>query len=326
MILKNGKRLDGMGDSMPIGSVIEYNGTDIPDGWEILPGDANVYIGASAPSEGQEAWIIKGKNLVNNNVLLWEEGHYAMENGWKAGYGGERIRINYLIPVSPDTTYYANTFNDEYNFVIRAYDKDKNFTYSIGGIGNGDTFTTNSTAYYIGVALYSPSATELTYDTYLSMIKDFTIKPFICLASEPDKNYEPYIAKEIRIKNTDNNTYTEFYKEERYNKNIYSFDEHVIGTWVDGRPLYRKIVVCGALPNSAEKKTPHLISNLDLIVSMYGVAKKPGYVFTLPFSSTDPSASMYVFVNDGDVVIGTGKDRTGFTESYITLEYVKTIN
>lgn len=37
MILKNGKRLDGMGDSMPIGSVIEYNGTDIPDGWEILP-------------------------------------------------------------------------------------------------------------------------------------------------------------------------------------------------------------------------------------------------------------------------------------------------
>lgn len=36
MILKNGKRLDGMGDSMPIGSVIEYNGTDIPDGWEIV--------------------------------------------------------------------------------------------------------------------------------------------------------------------------------------------------------------------------------------------------------------------------------------------------
>jgi hypothetical protein len=34
MILKNGKRLDGMGDSMPIGSIIEYNGTDIPDGWE----------------------------------------------------------------------------------------------------------------------------------------------------------------------------------------------------------------------------------------------------------------------------------------------------
>ena len=34
MILKNGKRIDGMGDSMPIGSIIEYNGTDIPDGWE----------------------------------------------------------------------------------------------------------------------------------------------------------------------------------------------------------------------------------------------------------------------------------------------------
>ena len=36
MILKNGKRLDGIGDSMPIGSIIEYNGTDIPDGWEVI--------------------------------------------------------------------------------------------------------------------------------------------------------------------------------------------------------------------------------------------------------------------------------------------------
>lgn len=36
MILKNGKRLDGMGDSMPIGSIVEYNGTDIPDGWELI--------------------------------------------------------------------------------------------------------------------------------------------------------------------------------------------------------------------------------------------------------------------------------------------------
>ena len=38
MILKNGKRLDGMGDSLPIGSIIEYNGTDIPDGWELVAG------------------------------------------------------------------------------------------------------------------------------------------------------------------------------------------------------------------------------------------------------------------------------------------------
>lgn len=40
MILKNGKRIDGLGDSMPIGSVIEYNGTDIPDGWEKVEEEA----------------------------------------------------------------------------------------------------------------------------------------------------------------------------------------------------------------------------------------------------------------------------------------------
>ena len=36
MILKNGKRVDGIADALPIGSVIEYSGTDIPDGWEIV--------------------------------------------------------------------------------------------------------------------------------------------------------------------------------------------------------------------------------------------------------------------------------------------------
>lgn len=34
MIVKNGKRLDGMGDSMPIGSIIEFDGTEVPDGWK----------------------------------------------------------------------------------------------------------------------------------------------------------------------------------------------------------------------------------------------------------------------------------------------------
>jgi hypothetical protein len=36
MILKNGKRLDGIADALPIGSIIEYDGTEIPDGWEVL--------------------------------------------------------------------------------------------------------------------------------------------------------------------------------------------------------------------------------------------------------------------------------------------------
>lgn len=41
MILKNGKRIDGIGDSMPIGSIIEYNGMEIPDGWEQFEEELN---------------------------------------------------------------------------------------------------------------------------------------------------------------------------------------------------------------------------------------------------------------------------------------------
>jgi hypothetical protein len=43
MIIKNGKRLDGMGDSMPIGSIIEFDGTEIPDGYEVVADEVILY-------------------------------------------------------------------------------------------------------------------------------------------------------------------------------------------------------------------------------------------------------------------------------------------
>lgn len=58
-----------MGDSMPIGSIVEYNGTDIPDGWEILPGDANVYIGSKEPENKQEVWIQKSENILPLTII-----------------------------------------------------------------------------------------------------------------------------------------------------------------------------------------------------------------------------------------------------------------
>lgn len=322
MILKNGKRIDGLGDNLPIGSVVEYNGTDIPDGWEILPGDANVYVGAEEPTNGQEVWIKQGKNIIPNISTLWEEGHYSMDNGLKAGYNGGRTRLCYLVEVKPNTTYYCNTFNQDYNFVIRAYDKNKSFTYSIGGLDNGSTFTTNSSACYLGVAIYSPVTDKLTYDEYMAMLANATIKPFICLNSYDDKNYEPYVTKEIRVGK--DGVYEIFHAEQMCNKERYSDTEHIVGEWIDGRALYAKTISCGALPNTTEKKISHYIDNLDMVVDLRGMAIKDGYSFPIPFaSSADSISCIHVFVNNGDIVIGAGKDRTSFTQSYITIKYTK---
>ena len=51
-------------------------------------------------------------------------------------------------------------------------------------------------------------------------------------------------------------------------KEVYSTEEQVVGTWIDGKPIYRKVIDFGALPNSTLKQVPHGISDIDAIVSL----------------------------------------------------------
>lgn len=48
------------------------------------------------------------------------------------------------------------------------------------------------------------------------------------------------------------------------NNNVFSFEETRIGTWVDGKPLYRKMIYFGALPNNAVKSVPVNVENIDI--------------------------------------------------------------
>ena len=45
----------------------------------------------------------------------------------------------------------------------------------------------------------------------------------------------------------------------------YSTDEQVIGKWTDGKPLYRKVVEIGSLPNNKAQTYNHNISNMDML-------------------------------------------------------------
>jgi hypothetical protein len=325
MILKNGKRLDGMGDSMPIGSVIEYNGTDIPDGWEILPGDANVYVGSDLPTDKQEVWIKRGKNLISNNFFLWEPGHYAMEDGFKSSYKG-RVRFSQLIPVSPNTTYYCNTFKEGYAFVIRAYDENKNFTYSIGGISDTNVFTTNSSAYYIGVAIYGLSNEDTTFKEYVSLLLSESITPLICLNSCDNKDYEPYIPREIRLKNTNSNAYEIFYCADDYGELQYSESETIIGKWLNGSPLYKRTYVVPSLGDVGTLTVPFDIDDLHEVVNMYGSATNGATFFTLPSYRGAPGLGIIIYADrNNGFTIEKESNRTDYW-AYLTIEYTKRID
>lgn len=109
--------------------------------------------------------------------------------------------------------------------------------------------------------------------------------------------------------------------------NNFSTDEKVIGTWIDGKPLYQKTVDCGALPNNTYKQIEHNISNLDKIVYINGISfKNDSSKETKPVSFASTSGSTYNISADAYadyIYITTGSDRTGF-HGYVTLRYTKT--
>lgn len=110
---------------------------------------------------------------------------------------------------------------------------------------------------------------------------------------------EPTTGEEVWIDNTnkkiytknDNGVYEEFYNEEEHNKVNYSTEEQVIGTWINGKPIYRKIFKDLPLTtgNGVEIAA---ISNLDVVISLkgmvfhniYGGQWKPANYY---FSSSD---------------------------------------
>ena len=106
----------------------------------------------------------------------------------------------------------------------------------------------------------------------------------------------------------------------------YSTDEQLTGgTWIDGKPIYRKVIDFGALPNSTLKQVPHGISNIDAIVSFNGVTFAKNKTATpIPYVYTDSINTVSLFLEGTNVCIQTFGDKTSYINTYVTLEYTKT--
>lgn len=131
------------------------------------------------------------KNLISGSINDWEEGHYSQTTGLKESYAN-RLRLKELIKVQPDTAYYANTFsNNTYNLVLREYDKYKNIINNVGGASDGGIFKTTKDTKFISVSLYNrlDAGAPLYFEDFKKLFEAGTIKPFMCLNSESNKDY-----------------------------------------------------------------------------------------------------------------------------------------
>lgn len=106
----------------------------------------------------------------------------------------------------------------------------------------------------------------------------------------------------------------------------YSETEQEVGTWIDGSPVYEKVVDLGALPNNTTKNIAHNISNLGLLISAtFAATDGNGQYFIMPHVVANRDYIGYqvsVYVTSENVVIEVGSNRSGYS-GYAILRYTK---
>ena len=113
----------------------------------------------------------------------------------------------------------------------------------------------------------------------------------------------------------------------------YNTEEKLTGeTWIDGKPIYRKILVetPGALGEGGkwvQIKFNHGISNFDSIVNARGFIKQApsaNYWYILPFSGASGGNQTFIsYVESSQVILETNDNWGADRIWYIILEYTK---
>lgn len=111
--------------------------------------------------------------------------------------------------------------------------------------------------------------------------------------------------------------------------NSYSTNEvKTGGKWIDGKPIYRKVVDFGALPNASEKTVAFDAVNADTWVSIMAIAKSTvsDTVICIPYSDvSNINASINYRIMNNAIIVNTGAiGRSDYDSCYFTLEYTKT--
>ena len=108
-------------------------------------------------------------------------------------------------------------------------------------------------------------------------------------------------------------------------KSVYSTEETVVGTWIDGKPLYRKSFTVKGI--TAVSYTHNLADlNMDMCLFDFSHSVFKQGVYSLPFgiygSNTD--YNRVFFQDNNSVVFQFGSIYTMSKDLYFTIEYTKT--
>ena len=113
-------------------------------------------------------------------------------------------------------------------------------------------------------------------------------------------------------------------------KDIYSTTETKTNkVWIDGKPIYRKVINFGALPNTSEKTQNTGVTDMSQLVKLWGIFKSGTGASTqfgpIPIVSKDAPGNQVgtsVKNNGATLSVIAGTDRTSMS-AYFIMEYTK---
>ena len=290
------------GDTLPIGTIVDFDGDVIPDGYEEAT-EASDVVNSLEGNEIYRAPSVKVVNEVLNgnkamgSIVVEDVTCRNMFNKYKALIGQElnggdgtttsnsNLFVSDYIKVNPNTTYFISGKTSGQSNCF--YDKDKNFISTIK-IANG--------------VITTPNNENICYVRFNGTLTEISTVQF-----EPGKVASNYIESK-----------------EFSNQQIYSTTEQLIGSW-NGKPLYRKVFNIGLLPNATNLTIAHNLPSIDMIRTngSFGIAN--GYSVPIPNASAGSSINGQIAINvdRSNIYLTTNSNRSDLT-GYIILEYTKT--
>lgn len=277
---------------------------EIQDNIETEINNSGVVVSATEPQgeSRKKVWMQKGKNLFNKNNIL---------TGYRINYSGENFAdTNYFI-----SEYIPVVANQNYsvNYTVSAlsricwYDSNKTM------INYTDTFSTvtmPSNAKYIRLC-----GEKSALDT-VQLEQNDTSSP-----------YEAYVEPKIYILNN-NGVYEEFIKkQEQLNK--YSEKVEKVGTWINGKPLYRKVIKITTPKvekdgTFVERRTD-IGTNLDIrfIENAYAINSENAS-YPIPYTTNSGGIVKAYLSGDNKLVIATNYSIFSENSAIVSILYTQT--
>ncbi len=299
-------------------------------------GKAEVYVGAEEPVAGEKVWFRKGNNLFNaysSDISYYlrntDKEKYIINNSNSITVEGNGITWNRveitILNLKANTKYTINSIvtNTTQGYAGLLCDYGNN---SVQYVSNKEKFNAKIT-----IVTDENGKVKLQFYTNYSSTTQNSSAIFSEIQLEEGEEAttcEAYIEPKLLLRNS-NGVYEEFIKK---SEEVYSTEEQRIGTWIDGKPLYRKVVEMGNMTKDNYKMKAHNIQNMKYArivdVSMQRGNQSSGNfqlfsVGNVGGKYNDTQVGFDTYIDSNCVYVYCNGDRTLFVGTAI-IEYTKT--